>query len=353
MLLYLILSQKNQIKKQLIIFVLTLGYNQSHIVTSDPYESQIVTNSNERIGSNFNRYQTKQQLEPSNNESGNAQRSRSALTKFFDHVKLEEAHLSAPLRTKLEHQGTDRMTSFVLRDFIDSTSSGTNQNTSWVPGRIISRKTRKSDSVLEVLQRNSNESLKPTLDVFHLEKNHTFSRLCSYEDNGKFVEKKVALLKRCKSSGGGSEDTEYCIKENVALTNRGTNLLNLTKSCEENDDVGSVVKSNISLMKNDNGIVESQGEEYLLKNDRIIRNVSVPDDKAETERQDLIGGRRSISDNESDTPEQTIKEGNKNILYEEIKERLNFNTVSSESLQVLEQFESAVLDVDRVGSATR
>ncbi|XP_076236108.1 uncharacterized protein LOC143180333 [Calliopsis andreniformis] len=319
------------------------GHNKSYIITDNSREPRDFSPGDK--DTTVNRQQQlyqEYQLESGERNESPVQLQRGALTKFFEHVKLEEAHIPAPSRAKLVYksglvserneleitEATDddaNTNEYVGKAPLKSSNFGDDftdrdvKQTSWLSRRIIMKKNQKNenDSVLTPINRPTD------IITYERKRNNTYVKLTSATDND---------------------------EENNVLSGTFQTDVNYPRRIAE------IVPENRRDRQDSASLCNAQSNFLELHNE-----VSVPDDKADTERQDLSSGRRSTSSSssntsDSDTPEQamndTIKYSRRRLSGNEYKERLGINAVSPESMQVLEQFESAMLETDCSNAAT-
>ncbi|XP_012227676.1 uncharacterized protein [Linepithema humile] len=228
-----------------------------------------------------------------------AQFQRRALTKFFEHVKLEEAHLPAPFRTKLAHQ-----------DEVDDNDE--------IVVQKGERDQRYDDAgaVTEapLLTTSCDANRDRPADRFPWIVHDTVSRSSSEDNNAA----DRSLLHASDVASTHSDDlTDY---EFARVNAQSSRMMTSRQSMEcENDQPATSVS--IKQRKDDGAPVATL--HIAQSNLSELRNeVSVPDDKADTERQDLPSGRRSRSrsnssgssgssgSGHSDTPEQAMSNTN-------------------------------------------
>ncbi|XP_043518049.1 uncharacterized protein LOC122532920 isoform X2 [Frieseomelitta varia] len=328
------------------------GHNKSYILTDNSRESRDISAANKDLSIGRQQlYHQSYQLE-SGERNEPVQLQRGALTKFFEHVKLEEAHIPAPSRAKLvyksgttsernevevtevanEETNNDRCATkasssssnnFVENDFVDREVKQTN----WLSSKILMKKGQKNDNTIKNVESQdsaSNSAKSNNFITYGRKRGNTYVRVeCEPDDD------EDALTDAFQN------DVTY------------TRIRSLTEIVSENRKDR---QDSVSICNAQNNFLELRNE------------VSVPDDKADSERQDLSSGRCSTSTNsttstsDSDTPEQamndSVKYSRRRLSGNEYKERLGINAVSSESMQVLEQFESAMLETGCSNAAT-
>ncbi|KZC07464.1 PHD finger protein 21A, partial [Dufourea novaeangliae] len=290
------------------------GHNKSYIVTDNSRESRNVgTVDKDTVVGRQQLYHQDYHLESVERNEPPVQLQRGALTKFFEHVKLEEAHIPAPLRAKLVYKTGNASEKNDL-DINEVTDEDTNSNI-YVSKASLSSGTFDDDyNDCEIKQTS-------------------------------WLANRIAMKKNQKNNNGSKGMNSFdSIPSSITRT---ADIITYerkrpTPSVRDRQDSASLCNAQSNFLE--------------LRNE-----VSVPDDKADTERQDLSSGRRSTSSSgsstsDSDTPEQamndTIKYSRRRLSGNEYKERLGINAVSPESMQVLEQFESAMLETDCSNAAT-
>ncbi|KAG7198632.1 hypothetical protein KM043_005991 [Ampulex compressa] len=335
------------------------GHNKSYIITDHSRESRgLRTNDKDHAVIRQQLHHQDYQLDSSEPDEPAAQLQRGALTKFFEHVKLEEAHLPAPSRAKLVYKSSvtpERiepggagetsteivhdmgMEATVTRitlptqipedDFVDQDI----EQSSWLPKKVASKKRRSSENVtksVEAYDRVADMASRAS-DFASFERKHGNTYIRVRRD---------------------SEDVEENALNDVFRSD--VPLLRCAQSRAE------IIPDNRTGRRTPVSLRNAQSNLLELRNE-----VSVPEDKADTEKQDLPSGRRSTGSNgfsssnsDSDTPEQAMNNPmdrpRRLPSANEYEERLDIDTVSPESMQVLEQFETAMLETDHSNAAT-
>nr|XP_031846342.1 uncharacterized protein LOC116432947 [Nomia melanderi] len=330
------------------------GHNKSYIITDNSRESRdFGTVDKDTVVCRQQLYHQDYQLESVERNESPVQLQRGALTKFFEHVKLEEAHIPAPSRAKLVYKSGTTSERNEL-DISEVADEDTNSNeyvgktplssgnideeyndrevkqTSWLANRIAMKKNQRNDAGNKIIDSFDPvpSSVTRTADIITYERKrpNQFVRVeCEPDDD-----EDNALV--------GTFQTDVTYPRRIA-------------------SLAEIVSDNRRDRQDSASLCNAQSNFMELRNE-----VSVPDDKADTERQDLSSGRRSTSSSsgsstsDSDTPEQamndTIKYSRRRLSGNEYKERLGINAVSPESMQVLEQFESAMLETECSNAAT-
>ncbi|CAK9826064.1 PHD finger protein 21A [Anthophora retusa] len=331
------------------------GHNKSYILTDNSREPRDIgpNNKDSSIGRQ-QLYHQSYQLESGERNEPTVQLQRGALTKFFEHVKLEEAHIPAPSRAKLVYKSGSTSERNELEvtevadedtnsnEYVTKTSlSSSNfegdfadrevKRSNWFSSKILMKKGQKNDNTaksVESLDSISNTTTRSN-DFITYERKHdnTYVRVdCEPDDD----EEDHAM------AGTFQADVTY------------------TRRVGSLTDIASEKRRD---RQDSTSLCNAQSNFLELRNE-----VSVPDDKADSERQDLSSGRRSTSSSsssstsDSDTPEQamndSIKYSRRRLSGNEYKDRMGIIAVSPESMQVLEQFESAMLETGCSNAAT-
>lgn len=261
-------------------------------------------------------------------------------------MKLEEAHIPAPSRAKLvfksgtasernelgvseaadenahrNEYATATKTSLPVEDgFTDREV----KQSYWLSNRLVAKKCHKIDNTTKNIDVHDSNSTIKTNDLITFDRKHgtTYVRVESDEEEDNVL--------------------ASSFQPDVTLSKRTASRVAIIPKNRRNRPVPARnAQSNLLELRNE---------------------VSVPEDKADTERQDLSCGRRltssssSSSTSDSDTPEQamndTIEHSRRLLSENDYEERLGINAVSPESMQVLAQFESAMLETDCSNAAT-
>ncbi|OAD61739.1 PHD finger protein 21A [Eufriesea mexicana] len=304
------------------------GHNKSYILTDNSRESRDVGAANKDISVGRQQlYHQSYQLESGERNEPTVQLQRGALTKFFEHVKLEEAHIPAPSRAKLVYKSgtTSERNELEVTEIADEDTNSSEYATK----TPLSSSNFEDDFVGREIKQNNWLSSK--IIVKKGQKNDTIKSAESHDS---------APSKSIRSSDFVTYERKH-----------GNTYVRV--ECGPDDEEDNALTA--SLCNAQNNFLELRNE------------VSVPDDKADSERQDLSSGRRSTSSSsgsstsssstsDSDTPEQamndSIKYSRRRLSGNEYKERLGITAVSPESMQVLEQFESAMLETGCSNAAT-
>ncbi|XP_072757471.1 uncharacterized protein [Anoplolepis gracilipes] len=319
------------------------GHNKSYTIAGRPRELR-------SLGPNDRDYPLlRQQLcraehelesrEQSDSKPAAVQLQRRALTRFFEHVKLEEAHIPAPLGTKLAHKDEVSDDEIVREDAPiqryddDDAVAETPLLTScddldedrlivrfpWVERDTVSENSRDDNAA------DKSPPVRSTLDI--------------------------ALIKPSDDFSDQVELTCVNAQSSCAMAFR--------QSVENDYPAASVLSINTYHAKqHQNNEAAAVAMRIAQSNLSDLHNkVSVPDDKADTERQDLPSGRRlrsrsvsSSSSGHSDTPEQAM---NANDFSDDF-EILAIGIVSpQEKREELRRHESATASkTDRSDAAT-
>lgn len=328
------------------------GHNKSYILTDNSRESRDIGPGNKDFSVGRQQlYHQSYQLESGERNEPTVQLQRGALTKFFEHVKLEEAHIPAPSRAKLVYKsGTtsernelevtevaDEDTSsseyatktpLASSNFEDDFVDGEVKQKNWLSSKIIAKKGQKNDNIIKSVESHDSASNSMTSnDFITYERKHgnTYVRV----------------------------ECEHADEDDNALTDTFQDDVTYTRI----GPLTEIVSENRKDRQDSASLCNAQNTFLELRNE-----VSVPDDKADSERQDLSSGTRSTSasssssTSDSDTPEQamndSIKYSRRRLSGNDYKERLGINAVSPENMQVLEQFESAMLETGCSNAAT-
>ncbi|XP_026675112.1 uncharacterized protein LOC108631907 isoform X2 [Ceratina calcarata] len=315
------------------------GHNKSYILTDSSRESRDLGAANKDSPTGRKQLHNQSyQLESGERSEPTVQVQRGALTKFFEHVKLEEAHIPAPPRAKLVYK------------------SGTASE-------------RNELEVTEIADddTNSNEYVNKTPPL-------SFGNF-SDDVADQEVKQKNWLSKKIANKGQENPTTSAETLDSASNSTRSNDIIPYECDDDEDDNLltdtfqadvtytrrietlTEIVSKNQEDRQDSPSVCNAQSNFLELRNE-----VSVPDDKADSERQDLSSGRRSTSSSsgnsasDSDTPEQAMEDSIKysrgQLTENEYNERLGIRAVSSESMQVLEQYESAVLETGCSNAAT-
>ncbi|XP_077264852.1 uncharacterized protein LOC143898926 isoform X1 [Temnothorax americanus] len=260
------------------------GHNKSHTITSCTHESR-GSGSNDRdcplLRQQLCREEHELELhEQSDSKPAAVQLQRRALTRFFEHVKLEEAHIPAPLRTKLAHKDE------VSDDDDEIAREDSPRNEQCDDGGAVAEA--------------------PLLTSCDLDEDRLIIRVpWLADDSGNACDDdnvtNKALVRRLSDVALTHSD-DYAGYE-LARVNPKSSVILRHSGEREDDRLTATATVAAALRIAQNNISELRNE------------VSVPDDKADTERQDLPSGRRlrsrsnsssSSSSGHSDTPEQAM-----------------------------------------------
>ncbi|KAK2587474.1 hypothetical protein KPH14_003178 [Odynerus spinipes] len=241
---------------------------------------------------------------------------RGTIAKFFEHVKLEEAHISAPPRAKLACENSSTIVEDEKNYEIEELDES------------------QKDEIEEDPPRNSdNEYADEEIAQ-------------TYEKQVERVERRDEDDSRSKSPEFlGSTDDESCSRT-TANDYADGNVSNI----EEN---GPAVPAKPDIAEAAESSSLQSSHIAQIKHAKPLEEVLVPDVKADVERQDLQGGRSLSSTPDSNVPDKVpITEERRSPAEEELDENLGISSVSLESMRVLEQFESAMLEADSGKNAT-
>lgn len=328
------------------------GHNKSYILTDNSRESRDIGPGNKDFSVGRQQlYHQSYQLESGERNEPTVQLQRGALTKFFEHVKLEEAHIPAPSRAKLVYKsGTTSernelevtevadedtnsseyatKTPLASSSFEDDFVDGEVKQKNWLSSKIIAKKGQKNDNIIKSVESHDSASNSMTSNDF-----------ITYERKHSNTYVRV----ECEPDDEDDNALTDTFQDDVTYTRIGPLTEIVSENRKDRQDSASLCNAQNTFLE--------------LRNE-----VSVPDDKADSERQDLSSGRRSTSasssssTSDSDTPEQamndSIKYSRRRLSGNDYKERLGINAVSPENMQVLEQFESAMLETGCSNAAT-
>lgn len=261
-----------------------------------------------------------------------AHHQRRGLTRFFEHVKLEKAHISAPFRTKLVHKKEISLerSEFGMDDIVQ-------ENEQYDDNAVIETSPLAPyNSVEDLSDKRSKRNC--------LIMNGTVSK------NSRNNIANIPPL--CSPSGAILTPSDLATYERTHIHAQSTMAFQST-DCESDRLIG-VLPEELYIgrqQKDDRAAALRIAQSNLLE----LRNeVSVPDDKADTERQDLPSGRLSSNSSgsgDSDTPEQAMNDAT-NLFEDESDERLDTNSFSPDGREELEQYESTMHEADRNDAAT-
>lgn len=327
------------------------GHNKSYILTDNSRESRDIGPGNKDFSIGRQQlYHQSYQLESGERNEPTVQLQRGALTKFFEHVKLEEAHIPAPSRAKLVYKsGTtsernelevtevaDEDTSsseyatktpLASSNFEDDFVDGEIKQKNWLSSKIIAKKGQKNDNLIKSVESHDSASNSMTSnDFITYERKHgnTYVRV------------------ECEPDDEDDNALTDTFQDDVTYTRIGPLTEIVSENRKDREDSASLCNAQNTFLE-------------------LHNEVSVPDDKADSERQDLSSGRcstsasNSSSTSDSDTPEQAMNDSikySRRLSGNDYKERLGINAVSPENMQVLEQFESAMLETGCSNAAT-
>ncbi|KAG5317807.1 PF21A protein, partial [Pseudoatta argentina] len=256
------------------------GHNKSHTVTSRARESR---SPNDRDCPLLRQQLCREEHELGLHEQPDSkpaavQLQRRALTRFFEHVKLEEAHISAPFRTKLAHK--------------DEISDNDDDE--------IAREDSPCDEQYDNDGAVAEASLLTSCDI--LDEDRLIIPVPWLDADSKNacddIANKVSV--RRLSDAALSQSNDYTGYELVRINSRSS--VTLRHLVEREDDRPTIAAAAATLR-----IAQSNLSE-------LCNEVSVPDDKADTERQDLPSGRqlRSRSNSSSSSSSSSNSSSNSN-----------------------------------------
>ncbi|XP_047347838.1 uncharacterized protein LOC124948370 isoform X2 [Vespa velutina] len=274
---------KNRTRSSGLLHSLFSGYDSSCVVADDTtlVLSRTTCNTNDKDRTDLYQQSYRKTDRFESVEHPN-EHQRGTIAKFFEHVKLEEAHISAPPRAKLACKSTNIEIEEVNRSQQDEDEEDSHRSSD-------------NEFLDEETTQNFNERVERVGP--------------SGEDNSRIKTPEYV----------GLVDAEPC----SGIT---------TKDLPETSSSQSQT-AQVNQIKSDD-------------------EVSVPDDKADVERQDLHGGRSSSSTPHSDVPNKPPIIEEKRSSKEKLDEDLGISSVSLENMRVLEQFESAMLEADCSKTAT-
>ncbi|XP_035741731.1 uncharacterized protein LOC118450240 isoform X2 [Vespa mandarinia] len=274
---------KNRTRSSGLLHSLFSGYDSSCVVADDTtlVLSRTTCNTNDKDRTDLYQQSYRKTDRFESVEHPN-EHQRGTIAKFFEHVKLEEAHISAPPRAKLACKSTNIEIEEVDRSQQDEDEEDFHRSSD-------------NEFLDEETTQNFNERVERVGP--------------SGEDNSRIKTPEYV----------GLVDAEPC----SGMT---------TKDLPETSSSQSQT-AQVNQIKSDD-------------------EVSVPDDKADVERQDLHGGRSSSSTPHSDVPNKPPIIEEKRSSMKKLDEDLGISSVSLENMRVLEQFESAMLEADCSKTAT-
>jgi len=199
---------------------------------------------------------------------------RRALTRFFEHVKLEEAHIPAPLRTKLAHKDNKIDDGKVARE----------------EGVAREQRYDDGDAIAETPLLTSCDLSDDRLLVRFpwIARNARNSR-----DDDNISNNQSPIDHSADIALTHSDDFE---SYELARDTQSPCMMTYRQLAE--NDQSDVLSSDVycARQQEDDGVTLCIAQSNLSE---LRDEVSVPDDKAETERQDLPSGRRSRSNSSS------------------------------------------------------
>ncbi|XP_018398765.1 PREDICTED: uncharacterized protein LOC108776596 [Cyphomyrmex costatus] len=255
------------------------GHNKSHTITNRAHESR---SPNDRdcplLRQQLCREGHELELhEQPDSKPGTVQLQRRALTRFFEHVKLEEAHISAPFRTKLAHK--DEVGNNDDDDDDDDDDNDDDDDDE------IAREDSPCDEQYDNNGAVVGASLLTSCEV--LDEDRLIIPvpwLAADSENAcdDIIAHKVPV--RRLSDAALTQSNDYAGYELVRINNPRSSVT-VRHSSEREDDRPTIAKLRIA---------QSNLSE-------LCNEVSVPDDKADTERQDLSSGRQLRSRSNSNS----------------------------------------------------
>ncbi|XP_047347837.1 uncharacterized protein LOC124948370 isoform X1 [Vespa velutina] len=299
---------KNRTRSSGLLHSLFSGYDSSCVVADDTtlVLSRTTCNTNDKDRTDLYQQSYRKTDRFESVEHPN-EHQRGTIAKFFEHVKLEEAHISAPPRAKLACKSTNIEIEEVNRSQQDEDEEDSHRSSD-------------NEFLDEETTQNFNERVERVGP--------------SGEDNSRIKTPEYV----------GLVDAEPC----SGITTKGNvdgNISSIEAILEVNDKISSSKKDLPETSS-------SQSQTAQVNQIKSDDEVSVPDDKADVERQDLHGGRSSSSTPHSDVPNKPPIIEEKRSSKEKLDEDLGISSVSLENMRVLEQFESAMLEADCSKTAT-
>ncbi|KAL6259230.1 hypothetical protein P5V15_009149 [Pogonomyrmex californicus] len=298
---------RNKCRSRTFIHSLFPGHNKPYTVTNSARESRGPNNRDcPLLRQQLSREEHESELhkQPDDSKPAAVQLQRHALTRFFEHVKLEEAHIPAPLGTKLAHKDEDGDDDGDENDEIARQDSPRNEQYD------------DGDAIAEA----------PLLTSHDLDEDRFIIRVPWLEQN----------LENASNNDNISSKTPVRRLSDTALMQSGEYT---DYDLARVNPRPSVILRHSAERENDRSMTVAAALRIAQSNfSELFNEVSVPDDKADTERQDLPSGRRlrsrsdsnsssnSSSSGHSDTPEQAM---NVNDLSDEFN-ILAMSLVSSE-----------------------
>ncbi|XP_014474986.1 PREDICTED: uncharacterized protein LOC106744588 isoform X1 [Dinoponera quadriceps] len=260
--------------------------------------------------------QLEQSREPGRS-AATVQLQRRALTRFFEHVKLEEAHIPAPLRTELVHKSKVALEERELGEDVGSRRKG-------------ARRYDGADGAGAALLTSSSNSDEDSLDEGTRRGREAANGVAVSRDPREKTVANWSPLCPSPSASSLAIASEHVKSSTLFFQSASRD----NKQRDDDDGALRIAQSNLS---------------------ELLNEVSVPDDKADTERQDLPSGGRpssrssisssgggsssnsssgnngSSSSGHSDTPEQAMNSVNElasSHISKEMRELLNDNPTS-------------------------
>ena len=316
------------------------GNNKSNSVTSSSGQSQGTTTGR---ADNTNSRQLSQDQQPKSNERTEQFR-RFERSNSTEHVKLEEAHISAPSRAKLKHSSCiDKM--------------GCNSETS-IRRKRVKRKLKSSVQASKKVKKDVKEVkevelciiaantepavMQPVIEVTIDDTDEAGSE--SQGESSKETDK-CEVKDDGNVSSSPAEQTHVSEQlQNFYTTIKDTLDFIISERKHSSIQNADCLKSSLKSSKNSNS-TQSQSNINELQT-----GVSIPNDKADAENKDLPScyNKRLLSDEDNaPTVERLVSADLNSGSTVEIKDTVMINSVSEENIKVLEDFESAMLEVDK------
>lgn len=253
-------------------------------------------------------------------------------------MKLEEAHISAPSRTKLKFNNNGKKKKVNLKELN-------------LPKKIYKSKLKNKKNVKNGKKVNNVTKIKETPDNNELKKNVIQPVMeVTLDDTDEF---------ESESPEESSKETDEILKiKEKSLTN------SLDKeSCQISDELQNfydTVKGSLDFIISERkhtsyligNLEKSASKKSCITQDNIIeildKDVSISDEKADSENQDLFSDNsRPLIIDEGNAPIERINLNQSRSSSLEIKETIVIDSVSSEKIELLEQFESAIININQ------
>lgn len=250
----------------------------------------------------------------------------SSSSNIVEYVKLEEAHLPAPLRPNLVRRSVDAIDAILKRN--REKSGDVQSRTGPVPARLQPNLARKSvDAIDALLKKNREKSGKFMISVnksrneVRRNSSDVRSDYTRFEDfHNENLRSPLDLNAVEKKYSGNNED------ENMKMVYRRDNETSSAGPCASKTE-----------------LLHRSLTAALRSKERLFPN----DVKPEIERQDLPINESEVVNRDDINLKDKVNAVIKRVtLSQESKDKLGIDAVSTENMKVLEQFESAMLEVD-------